>query len=119
MMWVAARGCCELSIEMGGPLRLPPKPPSFMLRPTTVLPITPSTPSFTWRVTIELGDPCGFPQTPSFTLRPTTVLPITPSFMLRPTTATIELGDPFGLPKTPSFARGQSPFRKPSHLRCA
>ena len=26
MMWVAARGCCELSIEMGGPLRLPPNP---------------------------------------------------------------------------------------------
>ena len=54
MMWVAAGGCCELSIEMGGPLRLPPKPPSFTLRPTTVLPITPpvsQTFSFTLRVT--------------------------------------------------------------------
>jgi len=52
MMWVAARGCCELSIEMGGPLRLPPNPPSFTLRPTTVLhPLVSQTFSFTLRVT--------------------------------------------------------------------
>ena len=54
MMWVAARGCCELSIEMGGPLRLPANPPLIHVAPDNRAshhPLVSQTFSFTLRVT--------------------------------------------------------------------